>query len=106
MSNSETFVKEICDELCVHIKKNVCIDGDKNGFNSKMAVEKFKMFGVAIRNKTVTYDLLDEISKLCKSLRRDISERRKKHRQSVKRQKKMNTAKNANKLKQLKDKHG
>ena len=70
------------------------------------AVEKFKMFGVAIRNKTVTYDLLDEISKLCKSLRRDISERRKKHRQSVKRQKKMNTAKNANKLTQSKDKHG
>jgi hypothetical protein len=45
MNDTEAFVKELSDELCktsVYVKKNVYIDGDKIGFNSKIAIEKFK----------------------------------------------------------------
>ena len=36
MNDGELYKTEL------YIKKNVCIEGDKNGFNSKIAIEKFK----------------------------------------------------------------
>lgn len=47
MSDSKELIDNLADELVasgysVYIPKNVCIEGDKNGFNSKMALEKFK----------------------------------------------------------------
>lgn len=44
MSDSEILIDNLAEELCysVYIPKNVCIQGDKNGFNSKIAIEKFK----------------------------------------------------------------
>ena len=40
---NDSFIKELSEELCPeYIRKNVCIEGDKNGFNSKIAIDKFK----------------------------------------------------------------
>ena len=38
-------VNNLADELCksLYITKNIYIEGDKNGFNSKMAIEKFRI---------------------------------------------------------------
>ena len=33
---------ETCPQLSVYLPKNVCIEGNKDGFNSKIAIEKFK----------------------------------------------------------------
>jgi hypothetical protein len=45
--SSYTFVEELSKELCqseinTHIITNICIEGNRDGFNSKMAIEKFK----------------------------------------------------------------
>jgi hypothetical protein len=35
-------VEEQCPQLSVYLPKNILIEGNKDGFNSKMAIEKFK----------------------------------------------------------------
>ena len=35
--------EELCPKLTIYLSKNVCIEGNKEGFNSKMAIDKFKM---------------------------------------------------------------
>ena len=66
MVDSEKFVQELSDELCNSIKKNVRIDGDKNGFNSKMAIEKFKACVKKMDEKNNNLDL-EELKKYIKS---------------------------------------
>jgi hypothetical protein len=36
-------IDDICPQLTVYLPKNVCIEGNKEGFNSKIAIDKFKM---------------------------------------------------------------
>ena len=54
-------INELTDELCppvlgAYLPKNVCIEGDKDGFNSKIAIDKFK---TRVKQMDIKYDKLD-----------------------------------------------
>lgn len=53
---------ETCPQLSVYLPKNVCIEGNKDGFNSKIAIEKFKTCIKKMDSETANLNL-EELQK-------------------------------------------